>query len=317
MKYISWQVERLDELVTLWHKELAERFPMRKELFLQNSFLDRNVCYESSRIVVNEDDHVIAFIVVKYLKELSEVEMRHDIGWIQTILVDSNYRSQGIGTELLQHAEAILQQKGITQILLGRDMYHYFPGIPSEDNLTATWFEKRGYRFGGTEVDLSKTFEEGEAIIWPKKSGLEFTLLKEDDQEVFLDFLHRCFPGRWELEAIQYFEKGGTGREFVVVKEGEDIIGFCRINDTQSPLIMGNTYWDPLFDSELGGVGPLGIDAEKRKNGYGLAVVQAGIAYLRERGIRHIVIDWTGLIEFYQKLGFEVWKSYKTYQKEL
>lgn len=80
---------------------------------------------------------------------------------------------------------------------------------------------------------------------------------------------------------------------------------------------MGNMNWSPLFDREVGGVGPLGVDAEKRKNGYGLAVVKAGIAFLRQRGISHIVIDWTGLVGFYQKLGFDVWKSYKSYKKEI
>ena len=65
MKLIAWHVERLDELVKLWNIELGREFPMRKEVFEQNSFHDANVCHEASRIAVNEQDKVIGFIVGK------------------------------------------------------------------------------------------------------------------------------------------------------------------------------------------------------------------------------------------------------------
>jgi predicted N-acetyltransferase YhbS len=317
MKFMPWDVNRLEELVMLWNQELQESFPMRPELFQQNSFSDENISYEGSRIVVDEHDKVIGFIVVKYLKEETSVKMRDDVGWIQTLLVDANYRNQGIGTQLLQHAEAILHQKGVKEILIGRDTYHYFPGVPSEDKETARWFEKRGYMQLTTETDLSRSYKEYEPIDWPVKPNAEFSILQESEKEDFLAFLHRCFPGRWEYEAVHYFQKGGTGCEFVVLKENGEIIGFCRVNDANSPIIMGNINWSPLFDESYGGVGPLGVDAEKRKNGYGLAVVKAGIAALRERGVKRIVIDWTGLVDFYRKLGFESWKSYEGYKKEL
>ena len=50
MKIIAWKRDRLEELVELWNKELAVDFPMRKELFIQNSFNDVNVSYEGSYI---------------------------------------------------------------------------------------------------------------------------------------------------------------------------------------------------------------------------------------------------------------------------
>ncbi|WP_026908849.1 GNAT family N-acetyltransferase [Paucisalibacillus globulus] len=317
MRYLTWHIERLDELVALWNKELHVSLPMRKELFKQNSFLDKNISYEGSRMVVNDDDEVIGFIIVKYFKEKTQVNMRDDVGWIQAILVDSEYRHRGIGSELLKHAEAILTQRGLKQILLGRDMYHYLPGIPSEDQQTRTWFEKRDYKHFQSDVDMTRSYDSSEEIYWPSKPNVEFSIVQETEKEDLLHFLHRCFPGRWEHEAVHYFEKGGTGREFVVLKENGEIIGFCRINDSKSPITMGNINWAPLFNHELGGVGPLGVDSEKRKNGYGLAIVQAGIAFLRERGVNQIVIDWTGLIDFYRKLGYDVWKSYEAYQKEI
>lgn len=318
MQLKPWQSDRLEELVALWNKELVERFPMRKELFLQNSFLDENISYGGSRIVIDGEDRVIGFVIVKYLKEETPVKMRDDVGWIQALLVDSAYRNQGIGTLLLRHAEELLKEKGKKVITLGRDTYHYFPGVPSEDQVTARWFEKRGYQHYVTDYDMNCAYVSGQKVNWPELENVEFLILQEEKKDALVDFMHRCFPGRWEHETIHYFRKGGTGREFVVVKEKGQIIGFCRINDALSPVIMGNVNWAPLFDIEaVGGIGPLGVDASRRKNGYGLAVVQAAVAALRERGVTDIIIDWTGIIDFYRKLGYDIWKSYGAYKKEI
>ena len=48
-----------------------------------------------------------------------------------------------------------------------------------------------------------------------------------------------------------------------------------------------------------------------------LAIVQAAMAYLQERNIDTIIIDWTILVEFYGKLDFDPWKKYGVYLKDL
>lgn len=319
MKYLPLQEDQLSELVHLWNKHLESDFPMTNELFEQNSFKDENVCHDSSRVAVDEVGNLVGFIVAKRWQEKLDVAMSATTGWIQVLLVDKSVRSQGVGSFLLNHAEETLTQSGAEQILLGRDPYHYFPGIPSAYQASMDWFEARGYLHQGTEHDLMRTYEQSdeEAKSIPEMEGVEFTLLEEKDKEELLTFLNRCFPGRWEYEAMHYFEKGGSGREFAVLKRGEKIIGFCRINDASSPFIAQNVYWAPLFDEELGGAGPLGVDANERGQGFGLAIVEAGIAFLRQRGIRRIVIDWTGLVDFYKKLGYSPWKSYESYKKPI
>lgn len=317
MKLVSWNIDRLEELVELWNKELGSEFPMRKELFEQNSFMDENIMLDASRIAVDEQNHVIGFLVAKRYQEELEAGMKKDIGWIQVLVVDKRFRKQGIGSSLLEHAEKTFKEQSIHTILLGRDPWHYFPGIPEPYEEAAGWFEKRGYDRLGSDYDLACSYHSETEINFPKFKGVEFSILDRKDKELFLSFLNRCFPGRWEYEALHYFEKGGTGREFVVLKKENDIIGFCRINDSKSPYIAQNVNWAPLFKEEAGGIGPLGIDAKERKNGYGLAVVQAGIAHLRKRNVNTIVIDWTGLVEFYGKLGYDVWKTYHSYRKTI
>jgi len=151
----------------------------------------------------------------------------------------------------------------------------------------------------------------------PQLDGVDIEIASIQDKEELLRFMNQVFPGRWEYETIRYFQKGGTGREFVLLKKAGKVIGFCRINDDQSPVIYSNVYWAPLFSEPLGGIGSLGVDPVERGNGYGLAAVLAGIATLRSRGINRIAIDWTAIVDFYGKMGYQIWKEYRKYRKTL
>lgn len=319
LEWKAIQAEKLEEMVALWNETLGEDFPMRKELFKQNTIKDKNVCCVSSRMVLDDSGKVIAYLIAKRWQEEIDVAVDPDrmSGWIQIVLVAKEYHNQGIGTKLLEHAEMELRHQGVQKIYLGSDLRHYFPGIPRAYKATQTWFERRGYDRQGEEVDLIQHYGPDQVVKFPERNDVEFSLLQPEEATAFITFLHRSFPGRWEYEAINYFKNGGTGREFAVLKKANNIVGFCRINDAKSPHIGPNVYWAPLIDCELGGVGPLGIDEAERGHGYGLSIVEAGIAFLRARGIQDIVIDWTDLITFYEKLGYDVWKRYRTYRKAL
>ncbi|KAF0818629.1 Acetyltransferase [Bacillus sp. ZZV12-4809] len=316
MQIIPFSKENANGILLLWNRELGKDFPMRGELLRQNSFEDKSVLHSASSVALDENGNVIGFIVAKAWLENMNVMMNKETGWIHVLLVDSDFRGQGIGTALLKNAEGVFKGQNIRTIKLGSDPWHYFPGIPDQYIDAIQWFEKHGYHHDGNEYDLICRYDH-QRFDPPKKDNVDFSLLKPGEKDELLSFLNRCFPGRWEYEALHYFKKGGMGREFVVLKKDNRIIGFCRINDDQSPLIAQNVYWSPLFKERLGGVGPLGVDPAERNKGYGLAVVEAGITFLRERNIDTIVIDWTGLVDFYGKLGYKVWKSYSKFSKEI
>lgn len=316
LHYEAFERSYQRHVLELWNRELGDRFPMREALLVQNSFGDVNVCSSGSWVVRDgATGEVIGFVVAKAPKERDPYLVAdRDTAWIQVLLVDKRYRQRGIGSELLRRAERALMAQGAKRILLGRDPWHYFPGVPAEDTELKRWVEARGYVSGGDVHDMHCLL--GEDVDMPVLSEVAFRLLKSDEKDAFLEFMRRAFPGRWTYEAAQYFAHGGTGREFVIAIKKDRIIGFCRINDANSPFIAQNVYWAPLFEGEaLGGIGPLGIDSAERGYGYGLTMVQAGMAILHSRGIRHVIIDWTELVDFYGKLGCTVWKSYTTYQK--
>ncbi|MEK4229398.1 GNAT family N-acetyltransferase [Solibacillus sp. FSL H8-0538] len=315
MQFQPWSIDYIDGLVTLWNAELDTEFPMRKELFLQNSFYDVNVFEEGSFIALDDNGQVIGFVVSKTWQEKMDVAMDKRRGWIQTLLVCSDARHNGLGTMLLKKAEQALTNVGIKEIQLGGDPFHYLCGIPLNQLETIKLAEKHGYVKRIDTYDLVN--ELAKDYVMPAHPNVEYVLLKQEEAPQLIAFLQRCFPGRWEYEAMKYFEMGGTGREFVVLKKEGEIIGFCRINDDQSPMIAQNMYWRQLIDGEVGGIGPLGVDQNEQKQGYGLGIVQAGMAYLQQRSVETIIIDWTFLVEFYEKLDFNVWKSYGIYLKTM
>ncbi|WP_168119548.1 GNAT family N-acetyltransferase [Paenibacillus sp. HB172176] len=316
-------VEQLEEkhlagMAQLWNKELSESFPMRLRLLRQNVIEDRLWLRSGSWVVREEETGgIVGFVVAKKASMESACHGIHpELGWIQALLVASEKRGQGIGGSLLKEAEDALRTAGAKQIMLGNDLHsRLFPGIPDELEETKLWFEKRGYDFIENTFDMLNSYGQDEHVGLPDVFEAKLRVAKESDREGLISFVSECFPGTWDYQVRDYWERGGTGREFVVLEKQGAIIGFCRMNDGQSPLLAQNIYWSPLFEEPLGGIGPLGIDVRYRGHQYGISIVQAAIHFLRERGMRHIVIDTTPFVDFYGKLGYKVWKGYAKFDK--
>ncbi|PYI50774.1 GNAT family N-acetyltransferase [Paenibacillus flagellatus] len=314
MEFKPLEQSRIADMADLWNQEWAGTFPMRERLLLQNVFEDRNLLNSGSWMAIDPaTNRLLGFVTAKVWQDHeSGMAFDDDAGWIQALVVDREARGRGIGGELLARAESALREKKVGRIVLGNDFYRrFFPGVPTENPDAKRWFERRGYTAFERSHDLLNEYEEAGSIERPEADGATFRLARPEDRDNLLAFMKRCFPGRWEYQTRYYWERGGTGREFVVLeKDGGEIIGFCRLNDDQSPILAQNIYWAPLFADKMGGIGPLGIDERFRGYRYGLSIVQAAIAELRERGVRSIVIDATPYVDFYGKLGYRPWRAY-------
>ncbi|MFB5678167.1 GNAT family N-acetyltransferase [Paenibacillus terreus] len=312
------QDQHLHEVLSLWNAELGDSYPLRLRLLQQNVMEDNRLMRDGSWVAkAPGTEKIIGFVIAK--KSGAEDErfgLSRDVGWVHALITASAWRARGIGGALLERAEQALRAAGIKRIVLGNDLHRrMFPGIPDELVETKRWFEKRGYVCREQVYDLIKVYEADEEACLPFMGEVTARLASPHDRDALMDFMSRCFPGTWDCQHRDYWEQGGTGREYVVLEKREKLIGFCRINDAHSPLLAQNVYWAPLFEDELGGIGPLGIDEHYRGHRYGISIVQAAIHYLRKRGIRRIVIDTTPFVDFYGKLGYEVWKKYVKYDK--
>ncbi len=314
MRIVSIKQIDVREIVSLWNECLGIAFPMSEALWVQNTIDDINVQNDGS-IGMYEGEELVGFTVVKIYQEKLSTVMPRDIGWIQCLVVKPTFQKKGIGERLLKKAEEALLSASVKEIRLGRDPWHYFPGVPKENPTAVSWFKKHGYQVDSVETDLLKNIALGESL--PLKNSLtSYRLLKDKDLPELVRFLGKTFPGRWHYEAIHY-AKIGNGREFIGLFIDNELKGFCRINDPTSPMIAQNVYWSKLFTGTLGGIGPLGVDRQLRGKHYGIDLVKAATNELIARGMEHIVIDWTQLVEFYEKLGYSIWKQYVAMSKKI
>lgn len=293
-------------VLTLWNQEVGFIYPLDEEVFSQNLI---NYPYKVVYGAYN-DTQLVGFIVGKTWDGDIMSEL-NDKAWISLFYVARKYRRCGIGSQLLTQLETTFNNK--SEMNVGRDINAFFPGIPCDfDNLTDTWFEKRGYISGKYTHDLVNRNPSHFPI---KNKRYLFREGKIEDKEQFLAWIYQQFGIRWHYEAYQYFEKGGTGKEYVFAFDDNKLIAFCRINDQSFNHFGYNMTWRKRF-ALLGGVGPLGVDKVYRGKQLGYDIVAYGINTLIKRGIQEIIIDWTGLLDFYQQFGFEVWKSFKYMSKK-
>lgn len=298
-------IHQLEDIITFWNQEIGFIYPIAHDVFL------RNVIRYEPKMVLGAyiEESLVGFIIAKKCQdELLPEQM--NLGWISLFWVAKKARRQGIGTHLLQAAETYLSDK--QEIKIGADIHNFFPGVPSDfDHLTDEWLIKRGYTSYRTTHDLINTtpFE-----LPLRNRSFHFSVATKEDEAGIVELL-KTFSNRWAHQGIRYFEAGGDGREYVIAKDKGKVIAFARINDRSTDAEGYSITWYPRFVN-LGGIGPLGVLADYRHIGLGYDIVAYAIKEMIHRGMIELIIDWTGLVTFYQQFGFEVWKTYQYMSKK-
>ncbi len=297
----------IKQLYQLWNREYEKIYPISPELFnrnLENAYLDS--CFYAT-----DKDEIVGFIIGKIYQDKYTIESYTDSAWISLIYVRPDYRKQGIGSLLLLKAEEVFKKLGKTVCNLGRDCHNYFPGLPCDFANFVSWFEKRGFVFNRQTYDLIRETKNYRKLKI-ENDDFTFRIGNITDKEKIINFISRVWPGRWTQEALEYFNAGGTGKEYMLVlNKNQEVIGFAKVcgPKTETSHMSFSLTWRARF-SNLGGIGPLGIDPNYRKKHLGYDIVSSAVNHLIDEGAEQIIVDWTGLLEFYRHMGFEVWKSY-------
>lgn len=238
-------------------------------------------------------------------------------GWIDALAVRPEARQQGVGSRLLNRAEAWLRQQGAKSALIGGGVRPWVPGLPEELGRSA-FFCRRGYRESGNPVwdvvcDLG-----GESVRVRRDPPPEIVLepMRTGQEDGLGQFLRREFPGRWAFEFSEFLREGGKPNDYLLLQFGESIQGFARMTDENSERPLDRFFMHRLTKPR-GQIGPIGIAAGHRGQGYGLALVDAAVQELRRRGVRGCIVDWTGHTAFYGRLGFVPYRKYRMLAKEL
>ena len=209
--------------------------------------------------------------------------------------------------------------KGVKEIRFGGDPQNFLPGLPfSQLNDYLPKFKEMGYKEGSTEYDLYRNIEDFSFDREvEKKEMLAVRRVCKTEEEELYNFLEQNFPGRWLYEAKNIGRIPGGLRDYWLLWYNDKAVGFARSNTVDSSYQGPNVNWADRLGESYCGIGPLGIDDDYRKRGWGLYFIAEIIKKLENEGYKEMVIDWTTLVDYYKKLGFEVFNKYICLEKKV
>lgn len=327
MELLKLENNHIEECLNLWNQEVGFIYPLDLAMFKQKS-IDCKYYKKDASFIIKEEEKIIGFVISKAYDNSEIIPKYHNVGWISLIYVARSFRKKGYGKILLENAEQNLIKIGVNSISIGSDIHNFFPGIPNDfDNTSDTFFRSNGYTANYYTHDLIKTLTDRDLVDYASYHNNSYVVdditkdvilryAKKEDKEDVLEFLKRTFYGRWYDEAIEYFNNNEVKKEYLLAYVDDKIVGFLRVNNRLINEISYNINWYHRFDN-LVGFGPLGVDKDYRHNGIAKMLLYYAISDSKRNGYTHAMIDWTGLVTYYQKFGFETWKCYQYAKKEI
>ncbi|WP_227378661.1 GNAT family N-acetyltransferase [Haladaptatus halobius] len=242
-------------------------------------------------------------------------------GWVSLFAVDPTVENRDAAAdELLAAVERAMVERGVTRLRFGGDPGQFFPGLPVDFDGLRARLSDVGFESRGTVHDLRRgiaSFEAPDRIRSVGESWPELTLERVDALAPLRSFLADQFPGRWQYEAENVCRVPGGESDYWLLRHERRTVGFARTNAPTSAYRGANVNWADRLDGRVCGLGPLGVHESYRGRGWGLWLIATLVERYRDAGYDRMVIDWTGLLDYYAKLGFEPWLAYETFEKEV
>jgi predicted N-acetyltransferase YhbS len=238
-----------------------------------------------------------------------------ELGWIDALAVVPAAQRQGIGSALLAWAEEWIAWQGCWAAALGSGLRPFAPGVPVELG-SADYFGRRGYVGEVLDAPVEETTWDLAADLRSYQSPAHLRKMdgvarpaQPDDEQALLGFFHREFPGRWRFEFQEHLRSGGRHSDYMVLWTAHGVDGCCVLTfeDSVHPI---ERYYPYRLSRPWGRLGSVGVSAARRGQGYGAALVDAGLRRLHNNGVNGCVIDWTSLLDFYGRFGFTPYRRY-------
>ncbi len=232
------------------------------------------------------------------------------------LCVDAPYRNRGIGSALLQKAEAQIKHDGFDTVTVGVGVDYLMPGVPIRgDNVS--FFQKRGYTHAWEDcecfdmaMDLADFVPDPEDAVklGGVVNGIRYRFAKDEDfegiksclEDAAIKFLKYYIPD-W------LYEEGS--KERILIAEDTANGEIC------GTLLVGLETEVP----NVGSVGCTAVELSYRYRGIATNMVRAGTRYLRDAGMRGAFLGYTysGLDKLYGASGYHITTKYMMAEKTL
>jgi GNAT superfamily N-acetyltransferase len=258
------------------------------------------------------DGEALGFVIVSAVIDDPSIK----IGWVDAIAVHPKAQKCGLGSTLMDWAEAWLAEKGCAKARLGGGLRAFTHGLPS--TLQEDFFTKRGYQRRESEQlewDIARTLDDYQPTF-PQPAGAVIAPMQSGQEPLLLEFMTREYPGRWQYEVEVFIADGGRPSDYLLLFVDGHVEGFCRLTleDSERPI---ERFYMHRLPHPWGQFGPLGLSRAMRGRGLGGYLIDFATLHLKSLGVRGCLIDWTNLLDFYAKIGFTPYREYITLLKPL
>ncbi|KAL4785669.1 hypothetical protein BJX76DRAFT_323930 [Aspergillus varians] len=243
-------------------------------------------------------------------------------GYLAVLAVHPTNQHEGVGSALLTETKAWFKANRI-RLEIGSGFPRFWPGVPTDlPPGTLDFFTRRGFRMRSCpprSVDLYRdirafSLEEGEYGQQAERAGYTFAPLLPEGYEECLVGQERNFADNGDWVAM--YRKLNPAEHPSSVMTAFDSsgvqVGWTLMLSPSSNILQSNWAMPTVCGPNTGLVGCVGIDTEHRKSGVGIALVAHALEDMKKRGIEGVFVDWVSLEGFYERVGFEVWRSYRT-----
>jgi GNAT superfamily N-acetyltransferase len=228
-------------------------------------------------------------------------------GYVTLIAVAPDVQRQGVGTQLLQHAEKYLQAQGRSVVMIASYSPGYFiPGVDVNAYAGALQFlKKHGYAEVYRPLAMETSLWNLSIPAWVREKGRAFTLKPFEPAIALplLEFVRQEFPGDWVRVVRETAAKilaGDSSNRLIAALDGEQIVGFAH-------------YENERF-------GPIGVASSQRGRGIGQLLMFATLAAQREAGYRSAWFLWSDdktAERLYNAAGFKETRRFALMKKTL
>jgi GNAT superfamily N-acetyltransferase len=312
------------DLAAVWNRS-AQAHPLTHELIDEMTACDPS--FEPGDVLCEfQADRLAGFALAKrFRRPFLGCEKFQGTGWLALLAVHPDFQRRGLGRKLVGRAEAYLKVQGADRVVLGGSFHHALAGVPERSPARAL-FAACGYDVGPKVVwDVQRDVR---SFAMPDRVGEDLAAAEVSGRMVvsrygmsvdpeataaLFEFLHAEFPGRWTRDVAFALSRADSAGHVATLEDGDRVVAFAQVHTSGSP---GALRWHG-FDPDVAAIGPVGVAERYKGKGLGLAIVALATEHLKRMGARRVVIDWTDLLEFYGRLGYEPWLSYHPGQKTL
>lgn len=201
---------------------------------------------------------------------------------LRLICVSPENQRKGCGTALLKLVEEHILSQGFKCVEIGGSSSELFIGAVRE---SVPFFESHGFIFGDDIAEMSGKY--GEILLTEEDiAGVEFRITDMNDSL-------RAAVAEVDADWVQYF----SGGQYMCAFCGDIPAAFCIMDSDVECILSDGT-------SHMGSIGCVGTVPQFRRRGIGLEMVKRASRELFNCGNDRIFIHYTGVYNWYARLGY-------------